>query len=1115
MSNNKSSLDSSVPVTADRSESANQPTVTLDRKSTTNDKIKCNRIKIKEKSEPISKVINEQLADLNAKLPTRYFINKPSFAYPLINTALEFSPVVVNKIESSAQSVDESDEFSSTPYHIQNNCLMILETDQKDCLMLDSGSQISMLPYDKQRDTVIKTKFQLHGANNLPVRIHGKRTYKFSVESISFHWTFITGEIDQAIIGIDFMRKYGISINPSQNSILYKGQTIRCSTTLKQSLGLHKVSISEINQLLSKYPSITNLNQVSAVQHPVKHFINTNGKMPKRAPSYHYSPTITKKLIDYYGELIEKGLARFSSSPYSSPVTVTVKKNGSIRPVGDFRFLNMCTLPDNYNLPHVYSFNNQMHGSTVFSKIDLYSAFMQIPMSESDICKTAVQTPIGLIEFLYMPYGLRNASQTFQRYMDEIFRQCKHYQFGFIDDLIVHSKTTVEHTVHLENILKVLDQNNLKINIDKSEFYKEKLDYLGYEVSHLGIKPTESKVKAIVCLKPPDTYKELTTLLCSANFYCRFIDKYSEISSQLTSIKKPKDAKSDRLELNQHQLKLVENIKSSLVNATLLHHPIENATLLLETDASGSAMSAVLHQINSLNQLEPLYFWSRAFTERQQSMDIYRKELESLYQSIKRLNKFILGSELVVYTDNSNLFHNLRNPKECDSQKDLRRLIFINQYIAEVHYIQSKDNFVADQLSRRCEMRDEIVKTYSVYLGSKVDYMKLSYDSFVYKAEFTAIQPPPVARYLTIGDTSMLFLCRKTDSGKFQVLVPRTCIKNVIAAYHNLSHHGIKSTLNMITQRFNWVGIRNDIIQFIKHCIQCQQNKNSRLPQLPIHMIKQPDYRFKHIHLDLMGKMSGDPNYNYTLHIRDRFTGYLVISPLKGSTSDEILDSFISTYISRYGLPELLVTDNASNLNSETVQLFNKKLGIKHINSTPYHPPSNGTIERPNQQVKATMRCLKGYQWSKVIPIIELCFNNATTNNSAYTPAQLVYGCSQRLPNDLIESPSALNNTQQWNDSTIELFFKAMEMLRPRTVDHHNPYQPLFTFKDLNTCQSVWVKNHTPSSKLDSVFIGPYKVLRREERYFVLLRDSKEWKISKEFIKPAYVVNEYFPVQSS
>ena len=313
-------------------------------------------------------------------------------------------------------------------------------------------------------------------------------------------------------------------------------------------------------------------------------------------------------------------------------------------------------------------------------------------------------------------------------------------------------------------------------------------------------------------------------------------------------------------------------------------------------------------------------------------------------------------------------------------------------------------------------------------------------------------------------------------------------------------------------QRFNWVGIRNNLIQFIKHCIQCQQNKNSRLPQLPIHMIKQPDCRFKHIHLDLMGKMSGDPNYNYTLHIRDRFTGYLVISPLIGSTSDEILDSFISTYISRYGLPELLVTDNASNLNSETVQLFNKKLGIKHINSTAYHPPSNGTIDRPNLQVKATMRCLKGYQWSKVIPIIELCFNNAATNNSAYTPAQLVYGCSQRLPNDFIESPSTLNNTHQRSDSTIGLFFKAMEMLRPRTVDHHNPYQPLFTFKDLNTCQSVWVKNHTLSNKLDSVFIGPYKVLSREEKHFVLQRDSKEWIISKEFIKPEYIVNEHFPV---
>ena len=183
-----------------------------------------------------------------------------------------------------------------------------------------------------------------------------------------------------------------------------------------------------------------------------------------------------------------------------------------------------------------------------------------------------------------MPYELRNASQTFQSYIDEIFKDCKQYKFGFIDDLIVHSKSTTEHTTHLENVLKVLDQNNVKINIDKSEFYRQKLDYLGYEVSLLGIRPTQAKVQAIIILKSPNTYKEM--------------------SSQFTCIKKPKDVKSNKLELNEHQLKVVEEIKSSLVNVTL-HHSIANATLILETDASGYAMSAVLHQINRENQLEP------------------------------------------------------------------------------------------------------------------------------------------------------------------------------------------------------------------------------------------------------------------------------------------------------------------------------------------------------------------------------------------------------------------------------------------------------------------------------------------------------------------------------
>lgn len=427
-----------------------------------------------------------------------------------------------------------------------------------------------------------------------------------------------------------------------------------------------------------------------------------------------------------------------------------------------------------------------------------------------------------------------------------------------------------------------------------------------------------------------------------------------------------------------------------------------------------------------------------------------------------------------------------------------------------MHYIESSQNTVADMLSRKCLDINTDPKMYSIYLGSKIDYIKLSNEQFKNKTQFENIQPPPKSKYLSIGNQSILFLSKINENNSIQVLVPKNCVNNVISAYHNLHHHGIKSTLNMLYQRFYWTDMRQDVINFIKTCIPCQQNKSCRLPQLPIHLIKEPDHRFKHIHLDLIGKLSGDPEYSYTLNIRDRFTGYLTVIPLIESNSETILNAFITNYISKFGIPEIIVTDNASNLNSETIQLFVKKLSIKHINSTPYHPASNGLIERPNQQIKAAFKCLRGYHWSKIVPIIALCFNNSNTKTSTYTPAQLTFGCNQRLPNYLIET-STDSNPKQWPNETIELFFKSMNMLKPKRIDHHTTVQPLFTFKDLDTCESVWVKNKSSSNTLDYVFTGPYKVLKREERYFVLKRDDNEWKVSKEHIKPTYTINEQFP----
>jgi hypothetical protein len=136
---------------------------------------------------------------------------------------------------------------------------------------------------------------------------------------------------------------------------------------------------------------------------------------------------------------------------------------------GDYRLLNSATTADKYTLPNVQDFSTFLHGATIFSKITLEKGYHQIPMNEADISKTAIITPFGLFEFLFMPFGLANAGQTFQQLMDSLFHSFP-FIFIYLDDILVVSHSRAEHLGHLDTALATLAANGLHINPAKSHF---------------------------------------------------------------------------------------------------------------------------------------------------------------------------------------------------------------------------------------------------------------------------------------------------------------------------------------------------------------------------------------------------------------------------------------------------------------------------------------------------------------------------------------------------------------------------------------------------------------------------------------------------------------------
>ncbi|UYV66317.1 hypothetical protein LAZ67_4001317 [Cordylochernes scorpioides] len=896
--------------------------------------------------------------------------------------------------------------------------------------------------------------YKLYAANGTEIVTYGTKVRNLDIGlRRQFQWPFVIANTNRAIIGADFLNNFGLIID-IKNKRLIDGITNLSIRGVIQSISdMGNISTlnssTKVSAILTKYPNLCRPpSDFVEAKHSVKHYIPTRGQpihsKARRLDSQRL--TLAKAEFQY---MLNNGIIRPSNSSWASPLHLVSKRDESLRPCGDYRRLNAVTLPDRYPIPRLDDFHHILKGTRVYSKIDLCKAFYQIPIAEEDKPKTAIITPFGLFEFNVMSFGLRNATATFQRFMHEVLRNLD-FAFFYLDDILVASKTEEEHYSHLETLFSRLNSYGLRINLSKSKFLVQEIDFLGYLITSHGVKPLPTKVKAILEYKKPKTVHELRIFLGMLNFYRTFLNNAAETQAILHEYLRGAKKK-DRSEIKWTEEAEVqfEKCKQALANTALLAYPDTELPISLCTDASDRAVGSVLQQLDN-NNWKPIAFFSKKLNPAQCNYSTYDRELLAIYLSIKFFKHLLEAREFTILTDHKPLIYAFKQKNEKASPRQLRHLQYISQFTTDIKYIKGTDNIVADALSR-------------VDAITTIDYEEIAKEQTGDSELQNLISKNTSLKFKQCPLQSGNLLWCDVSTNNIRPFIPIKFRMMVFRNFHELSHPGIKATTKQLTSRFIWPNMNKDIRKWAQACVNCQKCKVSIHTKSEIGKYQDVDERFSVIHIDLIGALPPSNGNIYCLTCIDRYTSWMEVVPLPDMKSETVARAFYENWIVRFGAPHTVISDQGKQFTSQLFKDLTTLCGIKLRHSTAYHPQCNGKIERLHRTIKTAIRAHNSIKWTETLPTVLLGLRAVL---STKIPTILCLRWYMAKPSDCLANSLMLLNITG--------------MLKNLTDRVKKPLEPPYE--------------------------GPFPVLERTDKYFTLKVKGKNVTTSIDRLRPAYLL---------
>lgn len=776
----------------------------------------------------------------------------------------------------------------------------------------------------------------------------------------------------------------------------------------------------------------------------------------------------------------EKVITPIDTSEWASPIIIVKKKNNDIRLVIDCKVsINKFLIPNSYPLPTAQDIFANLANCKFFCALDLEGAYTQLELTERSKKFVVINTMKGLYTYNRLPQGASSSASIFQQVMDKVLEGIPNVSC-YLDDVLIAGKTVEDCKNKVCLVMERLAKANIKVNYEKCKFFVTQLTYLGHIISEKGLMPCRDKISTIERANAPRNESELKSFLGLINYYHKFIPRLSSKLYCLYNLLK----NNVKYVWDDNCQRAFEESKLLLVNTNFLEFYDPKKPIVVVSDASSYGLGGLIaHIVDGVEK--PVSFTSFSLNQAQKKYPILHLEALALVCTIKKFHKYLYGQHFTVYTDHKPLVGIFgKAGKNSIYVTRLQRFILdLAIYDFDIVYRPSEKLGNADFCSRfplqqevPAELDTDVIKSINFSKTIPLDFKMIAKetrdDEFLQNIKRFMLNGWPERvdkRYRDVfANQQDLELVEDCLLYKDRVVIPKIYQKDVLTMLHN-NHCGVVKMKRLARQMVYWFGINTDIEKYVMGCDACNAMTTSRKPKNMSEWT--PTTKpFSRIHIDFFFF-----EHRTYLLIVDSFSKWIEVEWMKQGTNCSMVLKKLVAFFARFGLPDVLVSDNGPPFNSYGFVSFLERQGIKVMKSPPYNPSSNGQAERLVRTVKEVLKrfllepAVAELDLEDQINMFLFNFRNNNLTSEGHFPSGRIFSYKPKTIFDLLNPKKQYTNQMQIPQSEDEI-------IQPKSVGiiqkHSND-----AIDKLMAGDNIWYKNnnpHDPARWVKAIFLKKY-----------------------------------------